>query len=68
MNDAFPVPKVLVSRCLGFAACRYDGQLLKSGLVEQLQAHVEMLPVCPETDCGLGIPRAPIRICQAGEG
>lgn len=68
MNDAFPVPKVLVSRCLGFAACRYDGQLLKNSLVEQLQAHVEMLPVCPETDCGLGIPRAPIRICQAGEG
>lgn len=68
MNDPFPVPKVLVSRCLGFAACRYDGQLLKNSLVEQLQAHVEMLPVCPETDCGLGIPRAPIRICQAGEG
>ncbi len=68
MNETFPRPKVLVSRCLGFAACRYDGQILNNSLIEQLQPHVEMIPVCPETDCGLGIPRAPIRLCQAGEG
>lgn len=68
MNTILSKPKVLVSRCLGFAACRYDGQILSNPFVELLQAHVEMIPVCPETDCGLGIPRAPIRLCQVGEG
>jgi uncharacterized protein YbgA (DUF1722 family)/uncharacterized protein YbbK (DUF523 family) len=68
MNDTFPRPRVLVSRCLGFAACRYDGAILKNPFVEQLQAQVEMVPVCPETDCGLGIPRAPIRLCQSEQG
>ncbi|MBV5317916.1 MAG: DUF523 and DUF1722 domain-containing protein [Desulfobulbaceae bacterium] len=68
MNEKFPVPKVLISRCLGFAACRYDGQILKNGFIEQLQPLVETITVCPETDCGLGIPRAPIRLCMAGDG
>ena len=68
MHDAFPTPRVLVSRCLGFAACRYDGQILKNALVEQLQPFVEMVPVCPEADCGLGIPRAPIRLCESDGG
>ena len=30
MNEQLPWPKILVSRCLGFAACRYDVQILKS--------------------------------------
>jgi len=68
MNDTFPRPTVLVSRCLGFAACRYDGAILKNPFVEQLQTQVEIIPVCPETDCGLGIPRAPIRLCQSEGG
>ncbi len=68
MDDSFPVPRVLVSRCLGFAACRYDGQLLKNSFIEQLQPYVQMVAVCPETDCGLGIPRAPIRLCESEEG
>jgi uncharacterized protein YbgA (DUF1722 family)/uncharacterized protein YbbK (DUF523 family) len=68
MNETFPVPRVLASRCLGFAACRYDGQILKNGFIEQLQPFVQMIPVCPEADCGLGIPRAPIRLCQAEAG
>ncbi len=68
MNEVFPIPRILVSRCLGFAACRYDGQILRNGFVEHLQPHVEMIPVCPETDCGLGIPRAPIRLCQGDGG
>jgi uncharacterized protein YbgA (DUF1722 family)/uncharacterized protein YbbK (DUF523 family) len=68
MHDTFPRPTMLVSRCLGFAACRYDGAMLKNPFVEQLQAQVEMVPVCPETDCGLGIPRAPIRLCQSEQG
>jgi uncharacterized protein YbgA (DUF1722 family)/uncharacterized protein YbbK (DUF523 family) len=65
MSTDFPMPRVLVSRCLGFAACRYDGQILRNGFIEQLQPHVAMVPVCPEADSGLGIPRAPVRLCQS---
>ncbi len=68
MNEQFPRPKILVSRCLGFAACRYDGQMLKNGFIEQLHAETDLIPVCPETDCGLGIPRAPIRLCNTERG
>lgn len=68
MNKHVPIPKLLVSRCLGFAACRYDGQILKNPFVEQLQAHVHLVTVCPESDCGLGIPRPPIRLCDSPRG
>lgn len=68
MNSPFPRPRILVSRCLGFAACRYDGQILKNEFVEQLQAHADLVPVCPETDCGLGVPRSPIRLCDTEQG
>ncbi|MDD2467116.1 MAG: DUF523 and DUF1722 domain-containing protein [Desulfobulbus sp.] len=68
MNEQFPRPKILVSRCLGFAACRYDGAILKNGFVEQLRSAIDLIPVCPETDCGLGIPRPPIRLCNSEQG
>jgi len=68
MEQRFPRPVVLVSRCLGFAACRYDGQIIKNSFIDQLQPLVTMIPVCPEADCGLGIPRAPIRLCQSESG
>ncbi len=59
-------PKVVVSRCLGFAAVRYDGQLLESRFVEALRDHVEFVRVCPEVEIGMGVPRDPIRIEVAG--
>ncbi|MGD9949653.1 MAG: YbgA family protein [Desulfobulbus sp.] len=68
MNEQFPRPRILVSRCLGFAACRYDGAILKNSFVEQLQSQVDLIPVCPEADCGLGIPRPPIRLCSSEQG
>ena len=67
MNTSFPIPRLLISRCLGLAACRYDGQILNNHFVEQLQAHVEIITACPESDGGLGIPRPPVRLCQDGD-
>lgn len=63
MNRQFPRPKVIVSRCLGFDACRYDGQKLHSWVVDLLQEHVDWVDVCPELQAGLGVPRSPIRLC-----
>ena len=63
MNSDFPRPRVLVSRCLGFAPCRYDGMQLSSPVIELLRNHVDFVPVCPEVEADLGVPRPPIRLC-----
>ncbi|MEN3203659.1 MAG: DUF523 and DUF1722 domain-containing protein [Atribacterota bacterium] len=58
----FPRPKVVVSKCLGFAPCRYDGAIIEDAFVRELKPYVDFIPVCPEVEIGLGIPRKPIRI------
>ncbi len=63
----FPKPRVVVSRCLGFEACRYDGSVLRDRLVELLESHVEFVDLCPEAEIGLGTPRLPVRLVQAGK-
>ena len=55
-------PKVLVSKCLGFCKCRYDGQVINSEFVKSLEPFVEFIQVCPEVEIGLGIPRASVKL------
>ena len=61
-------PAVVVSKCLGFAACRYNGLAISSGVVKALVPHVDFVPVCPEVEIGLGVPREPIRVVRSREG
>src|SRR5690606_37793276 len=61
-------PRVVGSRCLGFAACRYNAQVVKDDFVAQLGPHVDFVEVCPEEDIGLGTPRDPIRLVRATAG
>ena len=52
-----------VSSCLLGRKVRYDGQHKRSAfLVDVLGAFVEWVPVCPEVELGLGVPREPIRL------
>lgn len=61
-------PKIVVSRCLGFDACRYNGQTLPDKFVESLGDFVEYRTICPEVEIGLGVPRNPIRlVLERGE-
>jgi uncharacterized protein YbbK (DUF523 family)/uncharacterized protein YbgA (DUF1722 family) len=63
----FPRPKVVVSKCLGFEACRYNGQKIRDHSVDLLAPYVEFMPVCPEVEIGLGVPRDPVRVvCEEG--
>ena len=64
----FPRPRVVVSRCITFDPVRYDGSLIPSGIVERMKPFVDFIPVCPEVEIGLGVPRAPIRIIRTGGG
>ncbi|RZN38342.1 MAG: DUF1722 domain-containing protein [Methanophagales archaeon ANME-1-THS] len=59
-------PQVVVSRCLGFDACRYNGQIIPDKFVETLREYVHFTHVCPEVAIGLGVPREPIRLVQRG--
>ena len=64
----FARPKIVVSRCLGFARCRYDGAIISSAEVKALAPFVDFTPVCPEMEIGLGVPRNPIRIVTGDGG
>jgi uncharacterized protein YbgA (DUF1722 family)/uncharacterized protein YbbK (DUF523 family) len=61
-RETHPRPVVVASACLGFAACRYNGQQLAAGFLEVLGAHAELVPICPEVEIGLGTPRPTIHI------
>lgn len=64
----FPKPNVVASKCLGFAKCRYNGNMIPNHFVNSLKKHVNFIPVCPEVEIGLGIPRKPIRIIKKSYG
>ena len=62
-------PRVGVSACLLGREVRHDGGHKRADfLVELLGPYVEWVPVCPEVELGMGVPRPPIRIeRRAGE-
>jgi len=60
--------KVGISSCLLGMNTRYDGRhKLDTYLKDKLGHLVEWIPVCPETECGLGIPREPMRLTGSPE-
>lgn len=61
-------PRVVVSRCLGFEPCRWNGEVVNDEFVERLGGWVDYVPVCPEKDSGLGVPRDPVRLVQGPGG
>ena len=67
MSDG-KIPVVVVSRCLGFEHCRYNGEIVSSPAVEKMKEYVEFVTVCPEVEIGLGVPRDPIRVVLDGKG
>jgi uncharacterized protein YbgA (DUF1722 family)/uncharacterized protein YbbK (DUF523 family) len=67
-TDGFGRPRIVLSQCLELEACRYNAQTVRSTVVRLIEPHVELLPVCPEVEVGLGVPRAPIRLVAADGG
>lgn len=59
-----PRPRIVVSKCLGFESCRYDGSIILNPIVNSLREWVDFIPVCPEVEIGLGIPRPPVRLVR----
>jgi len=57
-------PRIVVSKCLGLEHCRYDGSIIPEPVVTALREWVELIPVCPEMELGLGAPRPPLRLVR----
>ncbi len=55
--------KIGVSACLLGERVRYDGgHKLDRLLIDALGEDVTYVPVCPEVECGLGVPREAMRL------
>lgn len=55
--------KIGISSCLLGNKVRYDGQhKLDHFLRDELGVYVEWYPLCPELECGLGVPRESMRL------
>jgi uncharacterized protein YbgA (DUF1722 family)/uncharacterized protein YbbK (DUF523 family) len=63
---AFAKPNVVISKCLGFAPCRWNGAVISDDFTESLKPYVSFQPVCPEVEIALGVPRDPIRVVDRG--
>jgi len=58
-----PTIKLGISTCLLGEQVRYDGgHKLDRFLTDTLGSYVEYVPVCPEVECGFGIPRESLRL------
>jgi uncharacterized protein YbgA (DUF1722 family)/uncharacterized protein YbbK (DUF523 family) len=66
--SAFIRPRLVVSACLNSRRCRWDGAGLDDPVLSRLAPFVDLVPVCPEEEIGLGTPRAPVRLVRLRGG
>ena len=56
-------PLIGVSRCLLGDPVRYDGESKRCRwITDMLSLHCDFLPICPEVESGLGVPRPALRL------
>lgn len=68
MDEGLRSLKIGISSCLLGEKVRYDGgHKLDTFLRDTLGKYVEFVPVCPEFEAGLGVPREPMHLLRAGE-
>jgi len=68
-EKALPKVRLGISACLLGQKVRFDGQHKRdSFLVDELGPLVEWVPVCPEVEVGMGVPRESVRLIADREG
>jgi uncharacterized protein YbgA (DUF1722 family)/uncharacterized protein YbbK (DUF523 family) len=68
MNAADVPIRIGVSTCLLGEQVRFDGGHKRDAfLVDMLGRYVEWVPVCPEVEAGLGVPRETMHLRRIGE-
>ncbi len=58
----FAKPIIVISKCITIENVRWNSQIIASDFVEKLKPLVTFIPVCPEVEIGLAVPRNPLRI------
>ena len=61
------IPRIVISKCIEFESCRWNGLMIPSSFVRKLTGHAEFIPVCAEMEVGLGVPRKPVRLVGTAE-
>ena len=62
-------PQIGISACLTGEPVRYDGGArLREKILAYFAERVEWLPVCPEVEAGMGVPRETIELAAAPDG
>jgi len=57
--------RIGISACLLGHSVRYDGGHKRyDWITEKLALHVQFVPVCPEVEFGMGVPRPPIELVR----
>ncbi|MHC4871116.1 MAG: YbgA family protein [Planctomycetota bacterium] len=62
LKRKFFKPQVIISKCLGFESCRWNGAVISFPFAEKMSEYVDFVKVCPEKESGLGVPRDPVRV------
>ena len=60
----FYQPRLVISKCINFAACRYNAEVIKDEFIANLEEFVDFIRVCPEVEIGLGVPRDSLRLVK----
>ncbi len=59
-------PRIGISSCLLGETVRYDGGHQRDPLlIQTLGLFVKWVPVCPELEAGMGVPREPVRLVRS---
>ena len=62
-RDDHSKPRVAISSCIAGYLVRYDGEPKHfPELCHQLEQYVVLIPVCPEVEIGLSVPRPPVQL------
>jgi uncharacterized protein YbbK (DUF523 family) len=60
-------PRIGISSCLLGDEVRFDGGHKRNAfLTDVLAPHVEWVPVCPEVEIGMGVPRETLHLVRVG--
>lgn len=60
----FKKPNIILSKCLEYCRCRYNGDKIPDKFIRNLAKHVNYIKICPEVEIGLGVPRNSVRLIK----
>ncbi len=69
MSDTKKKVRLLISSCLLGHKTRYDGNDNEDLFLKNVAGrYIEWIPICPEVEMGLPVPREPLRLVESGTG